>query len=112
MKWRDGRRAILLLSGGIDSLAVASLCRPSRTLFIDYGQRPALAEGRAAAMLAQRLGLPHEHIVLGLDAIGGGLLSDDVPAPGSPSPEWWPYRNQLLVTAAAVVALRHDLDEV
>ena len=107
-----GDRALLLLSGGLDSTALAALHRPALTLFVDYGQRPADAEARAAAKIAQLLGLPHEHITLGLDAIGGGLLLDEAPLPGAPSPEWWPYRNQLLVTAAAAVALRRGLGVV
>jgi 7-cyano-7-deazaguanine synthase len=104
-----GNRALLLLSGGLDSAALAALHRPALTLFIDYGQRPAHAEARAAAKVADLLGLPHEQIALGLDSVGGGLLHDEAPLTGAPSPEWWPYRNQLLVTAAAAVALRRDL---
>lgn len=107
-----GDRALLLLSGGLDSTALAAIHRPALTLFIDYGQRPADAESRAAAKTAELLGLPHEQITLGLDAIGGGLMFDEAPLAGAPSPEWWPYRNQLLVTAAAAVALRRGLGVV
>jgi 7-cyano-7-deazaguanine synthase len=34
-------------------------------------------------------------------SVGAGLLAGDKPARDAPTPEWWPYRNQLLVTLAA-----------
>lgn len=104
--------SILLLSGGLDSTALAAILRPARCLTIDYGQRPAVAESRAAAAICTALGLRLEHIRLDLSELGGGLLRGDEPIPGAPSPEWWPYRNQFLVTAAASVAFRHGLREV
>ncbi|MDT0263418.1 7-cyano-7-deazaguanine synthase [Jatrophihabitans lederbergiae] len=100
------RPELLLLSGGLDSAALAAWRQPSATLFIDYGQRPAIAEARAAAAVASELGLHHDAISVDAPEIGGGLLVDDVTLPGAPSPEWWPYRNQLLVTVAAAWALR------
>jgi 7-cyano-7-deazaguanine synthase len=105
-------RAVLLLSGGLDSTALLGLARPALALFVDYGQRPAAAEGRAAAAVASALSAELETVRVDLREIGAGLLRDDAPAPGSPSPEWWPYRNQLLVTAAAAVAVRRGLGEV
>ncbi|WP_188108990.1 7-cyano-7-deazaguanine synthase [Mycolicibacter arupensis] len=91
----------LLLSGGIDSAAVAAWKHPDIALFIDYGQRSAFAERRAARAVAAELGIRHHELTVGLDALGAGVLKDDVTRDGWPSPEWWPYRNQLLVTCAA-----------
>ncbi|GAA0742578.1 7-cyano-7-deazaguanine synthase QueC [Dactylosporangium roseum] len=107
---RDG--SVLLLSGGLDSTALAALERPTLCLVIDYGQRPAPAEVRAATAVTDALDLPIEHLRLDLGDTGGGLLRDDRPLPGGPSPEWWPFRNQILVTAAAAVALRNNLHTV
>jgi 7-cyano-7-deazaguanine synthase len=127
-----GRDALLLLSGGMDSAALAALTRPSRTLCIDYGQRPAVAELRAARAVTTRLRLPYDELRIDLSPIGAGLLhtdnalgtpttdSDGVgsgPSPTrrhgilSPSPEWWPLRNQLLVSIAAAWALGQSTPE-
>jgi 7-cyano-7-deazaguanine synthase len=103
---------LLLLSGGIDSAALAAIGKPSACVFVDYGQRPARAELRAAAAVAEALGLKLHDIRLDLRSIGGGLLLGEEVNPHAPSPEWWPYRNQILVTAAAALALRLGLDHV
>lgn len=103
---------ILLLSGGVDSAALAAVERPAAAVFVDYGQRPAAAERRAAGAIADALGLRLHYTALNLRPLGGGLLLNETPLPGAPSPEWWPYRNQMLVTAAAAVALRLNLGRV
>ncbi|WP_460847479.1 7-cyano-7-deazaguanine synthase [Phytohabitans suffuscus] len=104
--------SVLLLSGGLDSTALAALERPTLCLVIDYGQRPAIAEARASEAVTNALGLPLQHLRLDLGDTGGGLLRDDTPLPDAPSPEWWPFRNQILVTAAASVAVRNSLHTV
>lgn len=91
---------LLLLSGGIDSSAIAAWIRPGHTLFIDYGQVPAGAEATAAREVARALDIPHSSITVNASAVGAGLLSGEV-VEGAPSPEWWPFRNQLLVSIAA-----------
>lgn len=104
--------AVLLLSGGLDSTALAALFRPVLCLAVDYGQRSALGELRAAAAVCQALDLKLKTLTLDLGGLGGGLLKNEDPIPGAPSPEWWPYRNQILVTAAASVALQAGLTQV
>ena len=104
--------AVLLLSGGLDSTALAALVRPALCLAIDYGQRSAVGELRAAAAICRALNLALETLTLDLGGLGGGLLKNEDPVPGAPSPEWWPYRNQILVTAAASVAVRAGLPQV
>jgi 7-cyano-7-deazaguanine synthase len=99
--------SLLLLSGGLDSTALAAWIRPAAALWIDYGQRPAGGELRAARSVAGALGLPLSTVTVDARQIGLGLLnSDDLPADAGtlPSPEWWPFRNQLLVTVAAAWA--------
>ncbi len=103
---------VLLLSGGLDSAALAMMIRPALTVFIDYGQTPREAEARAARAVAAHLALPFTAIQLPLRELGGGLMHDDTPLPDAPSPEWWPFRNQFLATAGAAVALRHGLSAV
>lgn len=109
---RDGTDAVLLLSGGLDSTALAALTRPTLCLAIDYGQRSAAGELRAAAAVCRALRLNLSTLTLDLGGLGGGLLKDEDALPGAPSPEWWPYRNQILVTAAASVALQAGLPQV
>ena len=92
--------SVLLLSGGVDSAALAYALRPAYTLFVDYGQRPAVAESRAARAVAKELGLEHAQVTVNLESVGAGLLHDGETRPGWPSPEWWPFRNQFLVTIA------------
>jgi 7-cyano-7-deazaguanine synthase len=92
---------LLLLSGGLESAALAAWRRPTLTLTIDYGQRPAAGEVEAAAAVCQELGLDHHVLRVDCSEVGAGLLAAEEPLNGAPSPEWWPYRNQLLVTLAA-----------
>lgn len=103
---------VLLLSGGLDSTALAQLLRPALCVVFDYGQRCARAETRAAAAVCQSLNLRLLSVRIDLAEIGAGLLRDERPLQGAPSPEWWPFRNQLLVTAAASIALRENLSRV
>lgn len=99
-------RTLLLLSGGVDSAAVASLYTPDAGLFVDYGQRPAGGERRAAREIAGHFQLRLHEVTVDLSAIGDGLLQHShAAAHHAPTPEWYPYRNQLLVTVAASRAL-------
>lgn len=106
----DSSFSVLLLSGGIDSAAVAAIIRPAQTIFIDYRQRPRVAEARAAAAVASELDLTHREISVDLSMLGAGLLSDEHVPDGWPSPEWWPFRNQLLVTLAAAWTVKNRPD--
>lgn len=92
---------LLLLSGGLASTALAAWRRPPLTLTVDYGQRPAAGELIAAAAVCRELGLDHHALRVDCSELGSGLLAAAEPAAVAPSPEWWPYRNQLLVTLAA-----------
>jgi 7-cyano-7-deazaguanine synthase len=111
---------LLLLSGGHDSVALAAWLRPDACLTIDYGQRPVAGEMRASKAATAALGLNWHQLRVDLSAVGSGLMhntgdDDEVAgavAPGSPSPEWWPYRNQLLVSIAAAWALPRGFTEL
>ena len=98
-------RSLLLLSGGIDSAAVAAWRGCDGALTIDYGQTPAVGEIRAARAIAEALGVDHSIVKVDARAIGAGMLaSRPVPIEGI-APEWWPFRNQLLVTIASSYAI-------
>ncbi|MEZ0355396.1 7-cyano-7-deazaguanine synthase [Mycobacterium sp. SA01] len=103
---------VLLLSGGLDSAAVAALERPEHCLFLDYGQLPATAEHRAARQVAADLGLAFSALTVPLSTLGSGLMAGngDATNPAGTSPEWWPYRNQLLITVAAAWGVLRSFD--
>lgn len=103
---------LLLLSGGLDSSALACLRRPDICLTIDYGQSSARGELHSARTVAARLGLRWESLTIDCLSIGSGELAGEPSISASPSPEWWPYRNQLLVTLAAAWGLRNDVSTV
>ena len=92
----------LLLSGGLDSMAIAYWKRPELAFTVDYGQVCAEAEIRAARRVADALGMEHHIIRVDCSELGSGLLSGKKAIDGSPVEEWWPYRNQLLVTLACM----------
>lgn len=95
-------RAAILLSGGMDSTAVAYQYRPSVAITVDYGQLPAPGERRAAAAIADELGMKHEIVEADLRALGSGDMAGRAPLDVAPIPEWWPFRNQMLITLAAM----------
>ena len=92
----------LLLSGGMDSVCITYWKRPCVGVTIDYGHNPAAGEIRAASAVCDALDI--EHIVLRADIskLGSGDLAGKAPMDGAPASEWWPYRNQFLLTLAAM----------
>src|SRR5262245_1163964 len=78
-------KAIVLVSGGLDSATVLALCRSDgfecHMLSFDYGQRHRL-ELKAASKLARALGVQN-HIVLKIDLrqFGGSSLTSDAAVP-------------------------------
>jgi len=98
---------LLLLSGGLDSTAIAAVERPTTALFVDYGQRPALAERASARMAAGHLSMDLMEVSVDLSKVGTGLLVGQSKHDRAPTPEWFPFRNQFLVTVAAAVAVQH-----
>jgi 7-cyano-7-deazaguanine synthase len=79
------KSAIVLLSGGLDSMVVAGLAREAGydliALTIDYNQRHRI-ELESAATIAAHLGA-EEHIILPLDLtrFGGSALTADIDVP-------------------------------
>ncbi len=100
----------LLLSGGMDSTAIAYWHRPDVAITIDYGQRPAAGEIRAACAVSQTLGIAHHVLRCDLSALGSGDMAGSAALDVAPVPEWWPYRNQMLVTLAAMKVVGLGVD--
>lgn len=105
-------KELLLLSGGMDSTALAAMRRPDRALFVDYGQRPAAGELAAALAIGREAGIAVDTLVVDCRVVGSGLLAGRPPPATAPSPEWWPYRNQLLVTLAAGWGLARGFERI
>jgi 7-cyano-7-deazaguanine synthase len=85
----DERRAVVLLSGGLDSATTAAISRAAGfdlyTLAFDYGQRHR-RELVAAQAVATALGaVQHRVVSFDLRAFGGSALTDDIAVPHSRS---------------------------
>ena len=79
------KRAVVLLSGGLDSMVSAAIALEQGfelfALTIDYGQRHKI-EIESAKNIAKKLGCAR-HVILPLDlrAFGGSALTDDIDVP-------------------------------
>jgi 7-cyano-7-deazaguanine synthase len=103
------KKAVILLSGGLDSATVVAMARADGyacyTMSFDYGQRHR-AELQAAERVAEQLGVvEHKVIGMSLNGIGGSALTDSsiaVPeslAEGIPV-TYVPARNTLFLSLA------------
>jgi 7-cyano-7-deazaguanine synthase len=110
------RRAVVLLSGGLDSATCLAWARREGyecwTLAVDYGQRHRV-ELAAARRLAAQLGAAgHREVAVDLRAIGGSALTADIAVPhdratgsGDDIPVTYvPARNSLLLSLALGLA--------
>ncbi|MEZ5475755.1 MAG: 7-cyano-7-deazaguanine synthase QueC [Steroidobacteraceae bacterium] len=115
------RKAVVLLSGGLDSATVLAMARDAEfdcyALSVDYGQRHAV-ELAAARRVAEALGAT-EHRIMAVDFahIGGSALTDrSIAVPtaaseGIPS-TYVPARNTIMLSLAlawAEVLQAHDI---
>ena len=96
----------ILMSGGMDSISVAWWRRPDVAIFVDYGQRAAQAEFDAGAAACAAMGLQHEAIRVDCSALGSGDMAGVPASAVAPVSEWWPFRNQLLLTLAGMFAIK------
>jgi 7-cyano-7-deazaguanine synthase len=64
----------------------------------------------AAGQVAKELGLDLTVLRIDCAGIGSGIMAGTTPLSGAPSSEWWPFRNQLLITLAAAWALPRGFD--
>jgi 7-cyano-7-deazaguanine synthase len=102
-----GDKAVVLLSGGLDSATVLAMaqaeglvCHP---LAVDYGQRHR-SELQAARRVAEAAGTELKVLNLDLRAIGGSALTDDIDVPeteGEGIPVTYvPARNTVMLSLA------------
>lgn len=99
----------LLLSGGMDSIALAWWKRPQWAVTIDYGQKAATAEKIAAAHICDELKIDHNVITIDCSPLGSGDMANAFPDRHATTSDWWPYRNQLLITIACMRAISCDI---
>jgi len=115
------RRAVVLLSGGLDSATVLALAREQgldcHALSVSYGQRHGV-EIEAAAAVASSLGA-REHRIISVDLanIGGSALTDrSIAVPTTPSTgipvTYVPARNTILLSLALAWAELLDAREI
>lgn len=109
MRQDTERRAVVLLSGGLDSATTLAIANDQgyacHALSLDYGQRHR-AELAAARRVAGALGvMAHKVIPLDLTSIGGSALTDsDIAVPEQPSQgipvTYVPARNTVFLALA------------
>lgn len=102
-------KAVILLSGGLDSATVLGMARNQGyacyALSLDYGQRHATELNAARAVAQAQSVVEHKIIALDLTQIGGSALTDArIPVPEQPSSgipvTYVPARNTLFLSLA------------
>jgi 7-cyano-7-deazaguanine synthase len=108
MSAENPRRAVVLVSGGMDSAVVLALARERGfdcyALSVDYGQRH-MSELQASKRVATALGArAHKTVHVDLRSIGGSALTADIDVPddgGSGIPVTYvPARNTIMLSVA------------
>jgi 7-cyano-7-deazaguanine synthase len=89
----------------MDSLSLAWWYRPDFAITVDYGQLAADAELAASATICERLKIPHHIVRINCKSIGSGDMAGTEANLHAPATDWWPYRNQLIITLAAMKAI-------
>jgi 7-cyano-7-deazaguanine synthase len=90
----------------MDSISIAWWKRPDVAISVDYGQRAAAAELEASGEVCRITGIRHEIIRVDCSSLGSGSMAGLAPLAAAPVPEWWPFRNQLVLTLAGIAAVR------
>jgi 7-cyano-7-deazaguanine synthase len=84
-------RAVVLLSGGLDSATTLAVARSEGfevyTLSVDYGQRHREELGFAAIQARRQGAIEHRVVQIDLRAVGGSALTDDIAVPKDRSHE-------------------------
>jgi 7-cyano-7-deazaguanine synthase len=105
---QPGARAVVLVSGGMDSAVTLAIARERgfvcHALSVDYGQRHA-SELAAAARVAKMLGaVQHKTVHVDLRSIGGSALTADIDVPTHASEgipiTYVPARNTIMLSIA------------
>ena len=100
----------ILLSGGMDSIAIAYWLHPDIAFTIDYGQVSAKGEIRAAKTISEELNIDHKIITVDCSELGSGDLVGKPQISSAAVSEWWAFRNQLLLTLVGMKAISMNVD--
>lgn len=103
---------LLLFSGGVESTCLALMHRPDLLLTIDYGHKPAEGELRASAFIADYLNMKHETLKARINSLGTGDLAGTIALDGRKATEFWPFRNQFLITLASMKCVKDGFNEI
>lgn len=106
------KRTGLILSGGMDSLTIAWWKKPEVAFTIDYGQKAANAEIQASSQICKILNIEHHILRVDCSSLGSGDMAGKASDKNAPETDWWPYRNQMLVTLIAMKAIGQDVDKL
>jgi len=101
------KKAVVLVSGGLDSVTALAIARASGfdccALSVDYGQRHR-SELDAAKRVTDAAGVPLKVLPLDLRAIGGSALTDDIDVPETETSgipvTYVPARNTIMLSLA------------
>ncbi|SDR77262.1 7-cyano-7-deazaguanine synthase [Maribacter dokdonensis] len=102
----------ILLSGGIDSICLTYGIKPDIAYTVDYGQTVSKREIYVSKYICNKLNIKHKTIKVDCKNLGSGTLANSKTSNISPSEEWWPFRNQLLVTLAAMQSIKDSVNEI
>ena len=104
---KQQRKAVVLVSGGMDSAVVLAMAREQgfacHALSVSYGQRHT-SELAAAAALAALHGAEHKVVTVDLRSIGGSALTADIDVPETAAAgipvTYVPARNTIMLSIA------------
>ncbi len=120
-----GKKAIVLLSGGVDSTTVLAIAQSQSydayTMSFRYGQRHAMELDRAK-QISEKMGVK-KHVIVNIDlrAFGGSALTDDIDVPKERSDQeigtgipitYVPARNTIFLSFALAWAETLEIDTI
>jgi len=108
MNVKTPERAVVLVSGGMDSAVVLALARERGldcyALSVSYGQRHGAELAAAAELAASQGAIGHKTVIVDLRSIGGSALTADIDVPESASAgipvTYVPARNTIMLSVA------------
>ena len=119
MNMNDSKKAVVLVSGGLDSVTALAIAQSRGfdcyALSVDYGQRHR-SELLAAERVSNAAGVPLKTLPLDLRAIGGSALTDDIDVPEEESSgipvTYVPARNTIMLSLALAYAEVIGADDI
>lgn len=102
----------LILSGGMDSACLAWWMKPNMAFTINYGQLAAEAEIEASSEICRILQIEHHIISIDCKQLGSGDMAGKRADEKAPATDWWPFRNQMLITFAAMKAISFGIEKL